>query len=144
MSNPIPMPDRDAVKTQAKRLRTALVAEGNFVSHSESLELVAKQYGYRDWNTLSAALGEIPEREVKVGGVVTGRYLGHRFRGRVLGLQVFKGHRRRIVVEFDEPIDVVTSEHFSGYRRRAEGVIEKNGATWQKLSDGTPLLAVDL
>ena len=42
-------------KQQAKRLRTSLAERGVEVTHSEALELVAHQYGARDWNTLAAA-----------------------------------------------------------------------------------------
>ena len=41
-------------KNQAKRLRTSLADRGVEVTHSEALELVAQQYGARDWNTLAA------------------------------------------------------------------------------------------
>ena len=41
-------------KQQAKRLRTSLAERGVEVTHSEALELVAHQYGARDWNTLVA------------------------------------------------------------------------------------------
>ena len=41
-------------KLQAKRLRTSLAEGGVEVTHSEALELVAHQYGARDWNTLAA------------------------------------------------------------------------------------------
>ncbi len=41
-------------KDQAKRLRTALAEQGVELSHSAALELVARQHGARDWNTLAA------------------------------------------------------------------------------------------
>ena len=41
-------------KNQAKRLRTSLADRGVEITHSEALELVAHQYGARDWNTLAA------------------------------------------------------------------------------------------
>ena len=41
-------------KTHARRLREALAADGIAVSHGKALELVARQNGARDWNTLSA------------------------------------------------------------------------------------------
>ena len=56
----IPIPSIDVLKQQAKRLRAGLAEDGDFISHSESLELVAKQYGLRDWNTLFAAAGNRP------------------------------------------------------------------------------------
>ncbi len=44
----------------ARRLRGAMEARGLAASHSDTLELVAAQLGYRDWNTTSAALGASP------------------------------------------------------------------------------------
>jgi len=41
-------------KTMAKTLRTALAAQDITVGHSQSLELVAKQLGFKDWNTAVA------------------------------------------------------------------------------------------
>ncbi len=45
------MPDP---KSMARRLRAELAARDVALSHSEALELVAHQYGVRDWNTLAA------------------------------------------------------------------------------------------
>ncbi len=41
-------------KSMARRLRADLAARDVTLSHSEALELVAHQYGARDWNTLAA------------------------------------------------------------------------------------------
>ena len=41
-------------KSMARRLRADLAARDVSLSHSEALELVAHQYGARDWNTLAA------------------------------------------------------------------------------------------
>jgi catechol 2,3-dioxygenase-like lactoylglutathione lyase family enzyme len=41
-------------KSMARRLRAELAARDVPLSHSEALELVAHQYGARDWNTLAA------------------------------------------------------------------------------------------
>jgi catechol 2,3-dioxygenase-like lactoylglutathione lyase family enzyme len=41
-------------KSMARRLRADLAARDVTLSHSEALELVAHQYGVRDWNTLAA------------------------------------------------------------------------------------------
>jgi ribosomal protein S1 len=46
---------RDA-KAMARTLREALAAKGVRISNSETLELVAKMLGERDWNTLAAAI----------------------------------------------------------------------------------------
>ncbi|AMJ63804.1 glyoxalase superfamily protein [Bosea sp. PAMC 26642] len=48
---------RDA-KLMAKSLRETLAARQVALSHSETLEIVARQFGYADWNTASASFGE--------------------------------------------------------------------------------------
>jgi hypothetical protein len=52
-SPPTPEPAAD-FKAMARRLRTALADDGVAVTHSRALELVARQHGLRDWNTLVA------------------------------------------------------------------------------------------
>jgi hypothetical protein len=47
-------------KTMAKSLRGSLAARNVLLSHSECLEIVAKEFGFADWNTLSAKLGLEP------------------------------------------------------------------------------------
>lgn len=41
-------------KAMAKSLRGSLAARGASFSHNECLEIVAKQFGFADWNTLAA------------------------------------------------------------------------------------------
>lgn len=54
----------DQLKAMAVRLRAKLEATLNVsVSHSQSLELVAGQLGYRDWNTCVADVGAHSDRE---------------------------------------------------------------------------------
>ena len=48
---------RDA-KAMARSLRDALAAKAVETSHSESLELIAKAFGYENWNILSANIEE--------------------------------------------------------------------------------------
>ncbi|MFK3790397.1 glyoxalase superfamily protein [Pseudomonas piscis] len=43
-------------KQMAKRLRTALASHDQSISHATALESVARQLGYKDWNTAAAAL----------------------------------------------------------------------------------------
>lgn len=57
-------------KTMAKSLRDSLVDRNVSLSHSTCLEIVARQFGFADWNTLSAKLPaegvlEIPLSEVE-------------------------------------------------------------------------------
>jgi len=45
------------IKGMAKALRQALADRDIALSHSECLELIAKQFGAKDWNALPAAIG---------------------------------------------------------------------------------------
>lgn len=45
-------------KLMAKALRQALVERGVTVSHSDALELVARQFGFANWNMLAARIEE--------------------------------------------------------------------------------------
>ena len=49
----------------------------------------------------------------------------------------------RIVLQFDEPVDVVTFESFSAYRSRISAVINPEGVTVEKTSDGQPQLVME-
>jgi ATP-dependent Lon protease len=49
-------------KAMAKSLRDVLAVEKVSVSHSESLEIVAQQFGFPDWNTLSSKLSDEEHR----------------------------------------------------------------------------------
>ena len=48
--------ETEETKLIAKRLRAALADQDLHVSHSTTLELVARAYGSKDWNTLVASL----------------------------------------------------------------------------------------
>lgn len=45
-------------KSMAKALRNALADRQVYLSHSACLEIVARQFGFHDWNVLNAACGE--------------------------------------------------------------------------------------
>ena len=49
-------------KAMAKSLRDSLAARSVLLSHGECLEVVARQFGFADWNTLSAKLDVAPDR----------------------------------------------------------------------------------
>lgn len=129
------------LKLQAKRLRTRLLGTGVQISHSQSLELIAQQNGVRDWNTLHAQIGNRPVPP-KVGDRVTGRYLGQPFAGLVRGM-VQMGDQFRITLHFDAPVDVVTFDSFSAFRQRVSGLINADGVSPRKTSNGEPQLIVD-
>ena len=48
------IPSRDVLKAQAKRLRADMKINGTDLPHAAALEMVAHQWGMRDWNTLAA------------------------------------------------------------------------------------------
>ncbi|MDT1062358.1 glyoxalase superfamily protein [Paracoccus sp. CPCC 101403] len=134
----------DEAKAQARALRAALSEQGTAISHAQALELVARQHGARDWNTLHArlALGNAPP-ELAVGDQVRGRYLGQGFSGTVIGLSGPASHRQ-IEIRFDQPVDVVRFESFSNLRRQIRAVIDEHGRSHRHTSDGQPQLVVEL
>ncbi|QRM53134.1 glyoxalase superfamily protein [Sinorhizobium sp. BG8] len=136
-----PLPSLESLKGQAKRLRIRLAAEDQPIGHSRALELVAAQYGFRDWNTLHGALGNRPPFDPwQLGSRVRGHYLGQPFDATVLAVQAITsspGHYR-LTLHFDEPVDVVTFESFSAFRQRVSCTVDETGRTASKTSDGRP------
>ncbi|MFD1695193.1 glyoxalase superfamily protein [Roseibium aestuarii] len=133
------LPSLDALKAQAQRLRRSLEAAGTPVSHSRALELIARQLGYRDWNTLHAAVGNQPDLRLEPGSRVRGTYLGQSFEGEILGVE-----RRSVsgtlavTIQFDQPVDVVTFDSFSAYRSRVRATVDQSGQTLERTSNGEP------
>lgn len=131
----------EELKAQAKRLRGKLRDTGTELSHAQALELVAHQYGARDWNTLVARAGN--RLHLRVGDRVGGDYLGQPFTGEIRGLTIMgDGAHRRITLHFDQPVDVVTFDSFSAFRQRVSGEIGWDGRSTRCTSDGRPQLVV--
>ncbi|MCA1368258.1 hypothetical protein I6F15_12690 [Bradyrhizobium sp. BRP14] len=139
------LPSLDVLKDQAKRLRSRLASEGEEISHSKSLELIAAQYGFRDWNTLHAAAGNRPPfNPWMLGSRVTGHYLGQAFEAEILSAQALGATGRyRLTFRFDEPVDVVTFESFSAFRQRVTATIDESGRTVERTSNGRPHLELE-
>ena len=134
---------RDQAKAYAKSLRAEHASRNQHISYSAALECVAKELGYSDWNTLSARLSNKAERPVQVGDRVVGQYLNQSISGYVLGLQELTGsHLFAVTIDFDEPVDVVTFDSFSNFRRRIRTTISKDGISYHKSSDGVPHLII--
>ncbi|MEF2553912.1 glyoxalase superfamily protein [Aurantimonas sp. A2-1-M11] len=133
-------------KAQARRLRAGLADGGHELTHSASLELVARQHGFRDWNTLSAqAARSRSVAELTIGSPVAGRYLGHDFTGELIALHALsRSGRYRATIHFDAPVDVVAFDSFSAFRRRVTVTIDGAGATAEKTSDGRPHMQLAL
>lgn len=137
------LPSIEDLKTQAKRLRTALGTDGKSLGHGQALELVARQHGYRDWNTLHAAVGNRPAAPLSLGDRVTGRYLGQPFDGEIIAAaKIGASGPYRVTIQFDEPVDVVTFESFSAYRSRVTCTVDRDGVTAEKTSNGQPHMTV--
>jgi hypothetical protein len=140
-------PSIDDLKAQAKRLRNAMEASGTPVSHGAALELIARQHGVRDWNTLSALAtrpNAAPVALLAVGARISGRYLDQPFTGKVLALGELSGGLHKLTIHFDEPVDVVTFESFSAFRQRVSAQIDENGVSPRRTSNGLPQLVLDI
>ncbi|GGB33847.1 hypothetical protein GCM10011505_14080 [Tistrella bauzanensis] len=136
-------PSLDAVKAQARALRQALRSGNMIVSHARALELVARQHGARDWNTLHARLARRGTRSgLALGDRVAGRYLGQVYSGEVVGLSGGARHRQ-VEIRLDRPVDTVRFESFSNWRHRIRGTVDTTGRSHRKTSDGMPHLIVE-
>ncbi|MBD8877902.1 glyoxalase superfamily protein [Roseibium polysiphoniae] len=134
------LPPLSELKAQAKRLRAALPAATDApLNHGQSLDLVARQYGFRDWNTLHAARGNAPNVPLSLGQKVSGTYLHQAFQGEIVSAaKVGPSDRTRITIVFDEPVDVVSFDSFSAFRQRVTVTLGNDGKTAEKTSDGVP------
>jgi len=136
------LPTIDDLKAQARRLRDGLSGSGNSVSHGQALELVAHQHGFRDWNTLAATAGiRRPSIPLTVGARVGGRYLGQPFTARVVGVKAYSNSGKyHFTLDFEKPVDVVTFESFSAFRRRVTCTVDTSGRSAEKTSNGQPVM----
>ena len=137
-----PIPSRNVLKAQAKTLRRDLTARGQTMSHAQALEMIAHQWGARDWNTLSARSAQVTPGWPP-GMRVTGRYLGHPFAGVVKAARQSSAGFWSLTLRFDVAIDVVTSELFSSLRRQVNATVNADGHSPQKTSDGQPHLVLN-
>lgn len=142
---PSPHLTLDALKQQAKALRQSLARTGQDTTHSQSLETVAHQHGFRDWNTLHAKLGNRPRVPLFVGQQVTGKYLGKDFSGKIITLSSMGGDQYfRIALRFDEAVDVSAFESMVIHRNQISATVDPYGRTAEKTSNGQPQLVLDI
>ena len=130
------------LKARARTLRTRLLATGVPTTHSQALELVARQDGARDGNTLHARVSR--PRHLALGTRVAGTYLGQPFTGRVHALRA-SGRRDRmhLTLQFDKAVDVVRFDSFSSLRRRISATVGADGTSPARTSDGEPHLRLE-
>lgn len=134
-----PAPSIDAMKAAAKALRRELEARGAPVSHSEALEIVARQHGFRDWNTAHAAAGNRPPPAFALGQAVSGRYLGRPCAGRLIAVrEMADGARYELTIQLDAPVNVSAFESFEVLRSRIHTTVDRAGRSAEKTSDGRP------
>ncbi|QQM30589.1 hypothetical protein JET14_20485 [Martelella lutilitoris] len=136
-----PLPSLETLKDQAKRLRAHMNRTGETITHSRALELIAVQYGFRDWNTLHARIGNRPPLNPwMLGARVSGTYLGHAFDAEIISVSAFAGKpgHYRLTLKFDAPVDVVTFDSFSAFRSRINCTVDETGRSPAKTSDGRP------
>ncbi len=129
-------------KSQARALREALAAQGTRIGHAQALELVARQNGARDWNTLHARLSQAEPKPFQLNDEVSGRYLGQPFTGRIVALSKVGGNHK-VSLRLDEPVDTVRFESFSNMRRHVTGLVGPDGRSPSRTSDGSPQLIID-
>ncbi len=146
MNEYLPLPSLDQLKLQAKRLRSQMVGDTTPLTHSQSLELLAHQYGYKNWNILHAAVGnQPPPAPVSLGARVSGYYLGLRFEGEIIAVRAME-HTSRfdITINFDQPMDVVKFDGMTNFRRRVSSAIGLDGKSVEKTSDNIPVMQLDI
>ncbi|MFD1509373.1 glyoxalase superfamily protein [Lacimonas salitolerans] len=135
-----PVPTRAQLKQQARRLRETMTQGGTPLSHAAALEALARQWGFRDWNTLSAAAPETsgPTPRWQIGQRVSGLYLGQPFAGRIKAVDQASGGFWRLVLVFDAPVDVIPFAGLSNLRRQVRCTVNGQGVTPEHTSDGQP------
>lgn len=139
----------DELKTQAKALRRSLAGEGHVISHSKSLETLAKQFGCKDWNTLHSLVNNnapnITQVPYALGEPVRGVYLGQAFEGQIVALRKLSAQNRYgLSIKFDVPVDVVKFEGMNNFRSRVNVTLDDNGRSIDKTSDGQPHMVLQM
>jgi hypothetical protein len=138
------LPSAAQAKDQAKRLRIKMTEDGTPIGHAKSLELIAHQHGFRDWNTMLTAIGNGPPKGWAVGDKVTGAYLSQSFSAHIISISMMKSGWSRVELHFEEAVDVVTFDSFSNFRSHIRGVVGPKGHSVERTSDGQAHLQIDL
>jgi hypothetical protein len=138
------LPSAARAKDQAQLLRAKMAKDGSPIGHARALELVAHQHGFRDWNTMFAAIGNGPPKDLAIGDKVSGTYLSQPFTAHVVSISCIQPGWFRLELHLEEAVDVVTSKGFSNYRSRIRGVVGPKGHSIERTSDGKAHLQIDL
>ena len=138
------LPSISALKVEARNLRELRLNEGNPISHSQALEIIAKSYGLHDWNELSAKAKKPVQKRLYLGQKIKGTYLSQEFTGHIYRLKPLDSGLSRVTLKFDEAIDVVTFGSFSNFYNQLSKTVDEYGVSPEKTSDGVPQLVIDL
>ncbi len=130
-------------KDKAKRLRAFLAGQGEAIGHARALERVARDYGFRDWNALHAAIRDRPPQDWTPGGRVTGRYLSQPFAATVLTADQVRPGWFRLMLDLDDAVDVVRFDSFSNLRKRIRVEVGPDGHSKERTFDGTRHVELD-
>lgn len=138
------LPTLAAAKAEAKSLRAERQEAGQPIGQGQALEIIAQAHGFRDWNTMTAALRGTGPEGLRAGDRVRGRYLSQPFCATVLSAELSRPGWVRLVLDLDAAVDVVTFESFSNYRKRLRGEVGPEGQSRERTSDGTPHLVLEV
>ncbi|MEM6609917.1 MAG: glyoxalase superfamily protein [Pseudomonadota bacterium] len=130
-------------KKLAKALRKRLADKGVVLGHSQALERIAQDNGFRDWNSFHAAIEADPSKSWGVGARVTGRYLSQPFAATILSSEPKRPGWFRLVLNLDEAVDVVRFESFSNLRKQIRIEVGPAGHSKERTSDGRPHVELD-
>ncbi|MBA8844032.1 hypothetical protein KXR64_01485 [Brucella intermedia] len=139
-------------KHQARRLRQALSEEGIAISHGKALDLVARQSGKRDWNTLAANGSKVEAASMqddtapyRVGQRITGLFHTTPFDARIIAVEeTIKPELWRITLQFDPAINVAVSPNLSMLRRRVTAVVGTDGKSRRLTGSETGGIALNV
>jgi hypothetical protein len=100
-----------------------------------------EQFGMRDWNMLAARTG-VSATAWQPGQRVTGRYLGQSFAGVVKAARSDAAGLWDLTLRFDGPVDVLASAQFTNIRQQVSTVINAQGESRERTSDGQPIMVL--
>ena len=139
MSFSLDTPSIQTLKSEARALRET----GSAQSHAAALEQVARNHGYRDWNTARAMLPEKTVVPFQVGGRVKGTYLDQPFTGTLIGVQMLGDMQHfTVTVQFDAPVNVTPDFMFANNRHRVVSTLGSDGVSTALRGNGNPQMVV--
>ena len=138
------LPTLAKIKEHAKSLRAQSASQGVAISHSKALELVARDYGYRDWNALRATIGNKPQECWVPGGRVQGLYMSRPFDATIVAIKKVRPGWFYFELNLDKAVDVVTFDSFSNFRKRIRGTVGPEGTSQERSSNGAPHLQLNI